>query len=107
MFFIFIQFSMKVVTKFLHLKDFFLKMLKLFFREEFFQIQKQNVRNDQINTLVHYFWIRVTRTTGIRREPPPPSGEHFFCEATHVEARDKDGETPLLKAAYCQPAPLW
>ena len=44
------------------------------FREEFFQIQKQNVRNDLIITVVDYFCIRITRSAGNRREPPPPSG---------------------------------
>ena len=32
------------------------------FREEFSQIQKQNVLHDEISTLVGFYWIRVTRT---------------------------------------------
>ena len=40
--------------------DFFENVQTFLFREEFFQIQKLNVRNDQINIVVHYVWIRVT-----------------------------------------------
>ena len=56
---------MKVVTKFFEIfgsQGFFENAQTFFSREEFFQIQKQNVRHDQINTLVDFFWIRVTRT---------------------------------------------
>ena len=53
---------MKVVTKIFDLTDFFENVVKTFSREELFELFLQSVNRDQINTLAHYFWIRLTRT---------------------------------------------